>query len=148
MQVILLKDVEKLGRRGESLNVRDGFGRNFLIPRRLAVSATAENRLWAETQKKLEAGRKARKRDEAGKLAETLTALPLRLEVPVGEKNQVFGSITPQDLAEALAQKGISIDKKQFRLSEPLRTLGKHSVTVELAPEVKATLQIEIVKKS
>ena len=148
MQVILLKDVEKLGKRGESLNVRDGYGRNFLIPLQLAVSATPENLKRTEIEKKLEAGRKARNREDAGKLAETLAALNLRFEVTAGEKNKVFGSITTQDLAKALAQKGISVDKKLFRLTEPLRTLGKHSVTVDLASEVKATLQIEIVKKS
>ena len=147
MQVILLKDVEKLGKRGESLNVRDGYGRNFLIPLQLAVSATPENLKRTEIEKKLEAGRKARNREDAGKLAETLAALNLRFEVTAGEKNKVFGSITTQDLAKALAQKGISVDKKQFRLTEPLRTLGKHSVAIDLAPEVKATLQIEIVKK-
>ena len=148
MQVILLKDIEKLGKRGESLNVRDGFGRNFLIPRQLAISATPENLKRSEIEKKLEAGRKARKREDAGKLAETLAALNLHFEVKAGEKNKVFGSVTTQDIAKALAQKGISVDKKQFRLTEPLRTLGKHSVAIDLAPEVKVTLQIEIVKKS
>ena len=148
MQVILTKDVEKLGKRGESVNVRDGFGRNFLIPRRLAVPATRENREQSEIQKKLEAGRKTRKRDEAAKLAEAITALELQLEISVGEKNKVFGSITAQDLSEALEKKGFSVDKKQFKLSEPLRSLGKHKINVELAPEVKATLQVELIKKS
>ena len=148
MEVILLKVVEKLGKKGDLVNVRDGYGRNFLIPRTLAVPATAENRVRAETDKKLEAGRKSRKREEASKLAEQLTSLELRLEAAVGEKNKLFGAVTTQDLADALAQKGISVDKKQFKLSEPLRSLGKHTVTVELAPEVKAALQVEIVKKS
>ena len=148
MQVILMKDVERLGKRGESISVRDGFGRNFLIPRRLAVPATRDNLAQSEVQKKLEAGRKTRKRDEAAKLAESLAALELRLEVSAGEKDKVFGSVTAQDLSEALAKKGFPVEKKQFKLSEPLRSLGKHQVTVELAPEVKATLQVELIKKS
>ena len=148
MQVILLKDVEKLGKRGELVNVRDGFGRNFLIPRTLALPATPENRFWAEKRKKLEAGRKAHQRDDAEKLAQTLTATPLRFEVVVGEKEKIFGSVTAQEVAEALVKQGFSIDKKQIRLAEPLRSLGKHRVSVELAPEVKVTLEIEIAKKS
>ena len=148
MEVILLKDVEKLGKRGDLVNVRDGFGRNFLIPRTLALPATPENRLRLEKDKKLEAGRKTRRRDEAEKIAQTLASSSLHFEVVVGEKDKLFGSITAQDVAQALGQKGFLVNKKQVRLSEPLRSLGKHSVTVELAPEVKVKLQVEIVKKA
>ena len=148
MEVILLKDVEKLGKRGDLVNVRDGFGRNFLIPRILALPATPENRLRLEKDKKLEAGRKARRRDEAEKTAQMLASSNLHFEVVVGEKDKLFGSITAQDVAQALGQKGFLVNKKQVRLSEPLRSLGKHSVTVELAPEVKVKLQVEIIKKA
>ncbi len=148
MEIILVKDVEKLGKRGESVDVRDGFARNFLIPHSLAVPATEENRKRAQTQQKLEAGRKEKKRTEAEKLGGLVTATVLKFELKAGEKEKLFGSVTTQDLSDALAEKGISIDKKHFRLAEPLRSLGKHGVTVELAPEVKVTLQVEIVKKA
>ena len=148
MEIILLKDIEKVGRRGEVVNVRDGFGRNFLFPSGLALPATRENQALIEREKKRAADRRARKKSEAEQLAQKLASLNLRLEVMVGEKDKMFGSVTAQDLQEALAQKGVSVDKKQFQLPEPLRSLGTHTVTVELDPEIKATLQIEVVKKA
>lgn len=148
MQVILVKDVEKLGKKGESISVRDGFARNFLFPRSFAILATKENLKQAEIHQKLEAGRKERKKGEAEKLGEQVAGTLLKFQLKAGEKDKVFGSVTAQDLSEALAEKGIPVDKKHFRLTEPLRSLGKHGVTVELAPEVKVTLQVEIAKKS
>ncbi len=148
MQVILVKDIEKLGKKGDSVNVRDGFARNFLIPHSFAVTATKENLKLAEIQQKREAGRKEKKRTEAEKLGEQVAATLLKFQLKVGEKDKVFGSVTAQELSDALAEKGFSVDKKHIRLTEPLRSLGKHGVTLELAPEVKVTLQVEIVKKS
>ena len=147
VEIILLKDVEKLGKRGEAVNVRDGFGRNFLLPRGLAIPATRENKNRIEKEKKQASDRKARLRSESEKLAQKIASLDLTLEARVGEKDKLFGSVTTQDLAEALAKKGISVDKKQLSLSEPIRSLGKHTVTVELGPEVKSTFQVEVVKK-
>ncbi len=147
MEIILLKDVEKVGKRGEVASVRDGFGRNFLFPRGLALPATRENRVLIEQETKRAEARASRKKSEADKLAQQLASLRLRIEVSVGEKDKMFGSVTPQDLQEALAQKGISLDKKQFRLSEPIRSLGMHPVTLELDSKVKATLQVEVTKK-
>ena len=147
MEVILLKDVEKLGKKGEVVNVRDGFGRNYLLPSSLALRATRENRARLEAEKKRSAERQGRKREEAEKLAQSLQSLALRLEVAVGEKDKLFGSVTAQDLADAFKQKGIVLDKKQFHLSEPIRSLGTHAVTVDLGAEVKSTLQVEIVRK-
>ena len=148
MEIILLKDVERLGKRGEVASVQDGFGRNFLFPRGWALPATRENRALIERETKHAEARRAREKTKADKLAQQLASLRLRIEVSVGEKDKMFGSVTPQDLQEALAQKGISLDKKQFRLSEPIRSLGVHPVTLELDSEVKATLQVEVVKKA
>lgn len=148
MEIILLKDVEKVGKRGEVVNVRDGFGRNFLLPRALALPATRENEALIEREKKQTAERRARKKSKAEALAQKLESLRLRLEVEAGEKDKMFGSLTAQDLQEALAQKGISLDKKQFQLPEPLRSLGTHTVTLELDPEVRASLQVEVIKKT
>ena len=147
MEVILLKDVEKLGKRGEVVNVRDGFGRNFLFPQTLAIPATRQNRAFLETQKNHEAKRRSKKKQEAETLAEKLQSLTLTLEVAAGEKDKLFGSVTTQDLAEALARSGVSLDKKQFHFSEPIKSLGRHAVTVELEAHVKATLQVEVIKK-
>lgn len=148
MEIILLKDVEKLGKKGEAVNVRDGFGRNFLLPRGLALVATRENRSRAEAEKKQTAARKARGKAGAEAMAHKLERVELRLEVKVGEKDKLFGSVTAQDLADALQRRGFSIDKKQIHLPEPLRSLGKHAVSVELAPEVKASLEVELVKNA
>ena len=148
MEIILLKDVEKVGKRGEVVSVRDGFGRNFLFPSGFALPATRENQALIEREKKQALKRRSQKKGEAEQLAQKLASFSLRLEVEVGEKDKMFGSVTAQDLQEALAQKGVSLDKKQFRLPEPLRSLGKHTVIVELDPEIKANLQVEVTKKA
>lgn len=148
MEIILLKDLEKVGKKGEVVNVRDGFGRNFLLPSGSALPASRANRIRVEKEKKQAAGRRARKKAEAEQLAQKLASLRLRIEVAVGEKDQMFGSVTAQDLEEALRQKGVSLDKKQFFLAGPLRTLGAHAVSVELDPEVKATLQVDVIRKA
>jgi large subunit ribosomal protein L9 len=147
MEVILLRDVEKVGRRGEVVQVRDGFGRNFLLPRALAVPANEKNRSVLETEKKHAVKRRALEKEEAAKLVERIKKISIRLEVKTGETGKLFGSVTAQDLAEALKAQGIAVDKKQIHLPEPIRALGIHSVTVELDPEVKIALQVEIVSK-
>lgn len=146
MQVILLKDIEKLGRKDELITVRDGFARNFLLPRAFAVHATRENRKSVETKKELEVRRKNRRKEEAERLAERLGSFRLSLEVSTGEKDKLFGSVTAQDIADAFKRQGIVIDKKQIRLPELIRSLGTHPVTIELETDVKPTVQVEIVK--
>ena len=148
MEIILLKDVEKLGKAGDTVNVKDGFGRNFLLPGKLALPATAQNKARFEIKRKKEAGREVRKRAEAEELAQKIASLPLTLEVSVGEKEKLFGSVTAQDVAEALSQKGIPLSKKQIHLPEPLRSLGQHKIELELGQGVKAQLQVEIVKNA
>lgn len=147
MEVILLKDVEKLGKKGEVVNIRDGYGRNFLLPSSLALPATRANKAWAEAEKKRAGQRLAGKKGAAEELAKTIASCKLRLEVAVGEKDRLFGSVTSQDLVDALKEKRILLDKKQLCLTEPLRSLGVHSVTVDLDAGVKSALQVEITKK-
>lgn len=147
MQVILLKDIEKLGKRGELVQVRDGFGRNFLLPRSLALPATRENQAFVEKRRLRTQDRSTQKKQEAEALAEKLQALTLRIPVATGEKEKLFGSVTAQDLAQALAEQGIPVAKKQVHLPEPIRTLGRHTVTLELGQSVKANLSVEVVKK-
>lgn len=147
MQVILLKDVEKLGKRGELVQVRDGFGRNFLLPSSLALPATRANQAFAEKEKLRTQDRDIRKKQAAEALAEKLQQLTVQIPVATGEKEKLFGSVTSQDLARALAKQGVKVTKKQVRLVDPIRTLGRHLVTLELEPSVKASLTVEVVKK-
>ena len=147
MQVILLKDVEKVGKQGEVVQVRDGFGRNFLFTHKLALPATKENRTFNESRKTQETKRRTHQREEATQLAQAIQAQTVRIEVKTGEGDKLFGSVTAQDVVEALRRAGFSLDKKQVHLEESIRTLGRHAVTVDLAPEVKAAVQVEVVKK-
>lgn len=148
MEIILLQDVDKLGKKGATVNVKDGFGRNFLLPRGQALPATRENKIQVEIQKKRIAGQRERKKTDAETLAQQVASLVLQIEVKVGEKDKLFGSVTSQDIAKALSEKGISIDKKRIHLPEPLRSLGKHKVDLELDEGVKAHLPVEIVRNA
>lgn len=149
MKVILLQEVEKLGGRGTVVTVRDGFGRNFLLPRRLAVRATPEGEAAFQKEKARNAERSVQAKEVADQLAGRLASLTLRLEMEkVGKDKKLFGSVTAQEVAEALAKQGISVDRKKIVFEEPIRTLGTHSVTVKLHPQVKSTFQVEVVKKS
>lgn len=148
MEIILLKDVERLGKKGETVNVRAGFGRNFLIPHSLAIPITRDNRAWVELEKKRAQERRARAKDQAEKLAQKLLSLKLRIEAKVGEQDKLFGSVTAQDIVDAVKNKGIDLDKKQIHLAEPIRSLGTHEVTVELDSDVKPTVKVEVIKKS
>ena len=148
MEVILLKDVEKLGRKGEAVSVRDGFGRNFLLPRAWAIPATSKNQARVEAEKKRLTARRAQEKEKAEQLAQKLQSVELRLPMPAGEKDKLFGSVTPQDISEALKSQGFILDKKKIHLAEPIRSLGKHAVTLELDQDVKAAVQVEVVKKA
>jgi len=147
MEVILLKDVEKVGRKGEVIQVRDGFGRNYLLPRALALQATRETRAVIENEKKVTARRRTREKAAAETLAERLSSLKLAVEVEAGENDKLFGAVTASDLAEALKARGITVDKKQVLLPEPIKALGPHDVIVELDREVRPTLRVEVEKK-
>lgn len=147
MEIVLIKDVEKLGKRGDVIQVRNGYGRNYLIPSSLALPATRQNRSLIEVEKKRAAERRKREQNSAQELSQKVSKLKIRIEAEAGEKDKLFGSVTSQDIAEALQKEGIKIDRKQVRLSEPIHALGLHSVTVELAPEVKVSFSVEIVKK-
>lgn len=146
MQIILLKDVDKLGKRGEMVQVSDGYGRNFLFPRGLALPATRANQTRIEIEKRQLEKKEVRKKEEALKLAERIESLHLRLLVKVGEKEKLFGSVTAHDLAKALEEKGIRVNKRNIFLSEPIKNLGKHEIVIELEAGVKGRLRVEVVK--
>ena len=147
MELILLQDIEKVGRKGDIVRVRDGFARNLLLPRKWAVPCTRSNQQFVEEQRERNARRREKERQEALTLGERLEKLILKIEAPAGEQDKLYGSVTSEDISDALKQQGFSIPRKQILFKAPLRRLGTHSVTVELYTETKATVTLEVVRK-
>ncbi|WP_281752943.1 50S ribosomal protein L9 [Thermodesulfomicrobium sp. WS] len=146
MKVILRADVDNLGRLGDIVTVKPGYGRNYLLPQGLASLATPSNlKVFEQERKKLEAKNNAL-RAAAQELADKLAAAQVRIEVRVGENDKLYGSVTSTQIAEALAAQGIEVDRRKILLAEPIRSLGLYTVEVKLHPEVVATLQVEIAK--
>jgi large subunit ribosomal protein L9 len=147
MKVILLEDVERLGKRGALLNVADGYGRNFLIPKKLAAPATEANMKFAEAQSKKLKIQEAKEEKSATELKAELDQVSLVIPMKAGEGDVLFGSVTSANLAEALEQKGYSIDKRKIELEEPIKRLGDHQVKVHLHKNVSAHVRISVVKE-
>lgn len=144
MDVILKQDVEKLGHQGDVVKVADGYGRNYLLPAKLAIEATAQNKAVIE-QMKASAQRKAAKEKAAAEeQAQQLSAVELVFERKVGENEQLFGSVTSSDIAHALEQKGYTVDRRKISLDEPLRHLGEFHVPVRLFREVSAHVKVTV----
>jgi large subunit ribosomal protein L9 len=147
MQLILREDVDKLGKSGELVNVKPGFGRNYLLPRGLAVVATKGNVQRIAHEKQVAEVRAGKARKEAEGHAASLQGVEIVIARPVGEENKLFGSVTARDIAEALAAKGHKVDHKKIQLPAPIRLLGKSDITVKLAGSVSATIVVEVTKK-
>lgn len=147
MELLLTKDVPDVGKKGDVVRVREGFGRNFLIPNDLAIPATRANQKFFEDQRNRSAVRKAKEKEAAEQKAKELHDLKVTLEVRAGEGDKLYGSITPEDIREALAKQGHSFDKKQIRIKEALKTLGSHQVDLEIYPQVKTRLTVELVRQ-
>lgn len=145
MKVILQQDVANLGKVGDVVRVRDGYGRNFLIPRGMAAIADDRNTARLEHQKRLAADRSARALAIAKSMAEKLGASAVTIRRQVGEEGKLFGSVSNRDIAEALALEGIEVDRKHIDLADPIRHIGAHSVTVKLARDVNATLKVYVI---
>ncbi|HTL48182.1 MAG TPA: 50S ribosomal protein L9 [Verrucomicrobiae bacterium] len=148
MELILLQDVEKVGRKGEVVRVKEGFGRNFLLPRGYGLVANSANKKFVDDLKARAAKRREQEKDEAEGVAQKLKNVKIKLERQAGENEKLFGSVTADDIREALEERSYKFDKKQIQLKDPIRTLGAHQVTVEVYPQVKATLSIEVVAKA
>src|SRR5580658_4746430 len=146
MRVLLKSDVPKIGKKGELLDVKEGYARNFLIPNGLAIEATGGTMKQYEEEKKSVDRRKAKEKEEAQALAAKIKGLTVTLRHKAGDEGRLFGSITSAEVAEALKQKGFEIDKKQIHLDEPIRLVGKHEAKVKLHAEVSATLNVEVMK--
>jgi len=144
MEVILLQDVDKLGIRGQIVNVADGYGRNFLLPRRIAVHATAQNKKWAEQQRVRFLKQTAKEKAEAEELAKLVADVSLAFTRKSGEHGQLFGSVTAMDVAEGLATKGFNIDRRKIQLDQPIKLLGEYDVPIRLHREVTQTVKVKV----
>ena len=148
MQVILRDDVENLGTTGEVVNVKDGYARNFLIPRGLAVHATPKHVRRLNHEKRVIGQRDARRRKDAQAIKDKLEALSLTIAKHTGEEDKLFGSVTNREIADALDEEtGLSIDRKSISLEQPIKSLGVYSVVIKLAREVTATVKLWVVAK-
>lgn len=146
MKVILQQDVKGLGKKGEVVEVAEGYGRNFLIPRKLAVEATAANMNQLKQQKQAQVQKEKREKAEAQRLAAVLKEKTLVIKAKTGDTGKLFGSVTSGDIAERLAAESIQIDKKKIQLSEPIKSLGTYTVPIRLYPGVNVDLQVQVVE--
>lgn len=145
MKVILLENVKKLGSKGDIVEVSDGYGRNFLIPRGLAVAADASNLKQLQHEKKVVERREARELQEAQELKRRLESMSFTLEVKSGEKGRLFGSITAGDIAEAVKkQADVELDRRKIDLSDPIKSVGKYAISVRIHPGVTAKLKVVV----
>ncbi len=144
MKLILREDVENLGKGGELVEVKPGYGRNYLLPRGLAVVANPRNIREIEHQKQVAAAKAAKTRASAEALAKRLADTPVSLKRKAGEQDKLYGSVTAMDIAEALGQRGLSIDRRSIDLAEPIKTLGEFEVPVKLHHEVAGTVKVKV----
>jgi large subunit ribosomal protein L9 len=144
MEIILREDVDKVGVRGALVKVTDGYARNYLLPKKLAVAATASNKKIVEQQRDAYVRREAKDRSESEDLVKLLANVTLSFRQKVGENDQLFGSVTAKDIAEALEAQRFHIDRRKVQLEEPIRTLGEHSVTLRLHRDVSTQVKVVV----
>ena len=145
IEVILKEHVEHLGRRGEVVKVANGYARNFLFPRKLALAVTAENKRQIERERAKAEAREAEDVQIAQALATRLEAIEIAIARRVGEHDTLYGSVTSADIAEALAARELGVDRRKIQLAEPLKTLGDHVVPVRLHRDVTADVKVKVV---
>jgi large subunit ribosomal protein L9 len=148
MEVILKEDVAKLGARGDVVKVAEGYGRNFLLPRKLAIEATAGNKKVIDQMKAASVRRSAKEKTQAEELAKQFEGLSVSFLRRSGEHDQLFGSVTSGDLADALEKKGFNIDRRKIQIHEPLKTLGEFTVPIKLHKDVTTHLKVVIEKEA
>jgi large subunit ribosomal protein L9 len=144
MEVILKEDVLKLGHRGDVVKVADGYGRNYLLPEKLAIEATAANKAVIEQMKGSAIRKSAKEKVTAEDLSTQLSAVELVFERKVGENDHLFGSVTSSDIAHELEAKGYTVDRRKISLDEPLKSLGEYHVPVKLHREVTAHVKVTV----
>ena len=145
IEVILREDIKTLGRAGEMVRVKPGYARNYLLPQGLAYEATEGNKKRIAAETRVRTARNQAERDQAEREATTLRDVTVSLAGKAGEEGKLFGSITSQDVAEALARQGHPVDRRRIELEHPIKTTGVHTVTVRLHPEVHAEVRVSVV---
>jgi large subunit ribosomal protein L9 len=148
MEVILKEDVVKLGARGDVVKVAEGYGRNYLLPRKLAIEASAANRAVIEQMKAASLRRSAKEKTQAEELSKQFEGVSLSFQRRSGENDQLFGSVTSGDIADALEKKGFSVDRRKVQVHEPLKTLGEFMVPLKLHKEVTTHVKVVIEKEA
>jgi len=148
MEIILRDHVEHVGKRGDVVKVADGYARNYLLPRKLALPATEANKNWIARERKISEAREGEERVAAEALAERLVALDLQLARKVGDNDTMYGSVTNADIADLIKEKGFDVDRRKILLPDPLRALGEALIPVKLHRDVTAQLKVTIVKEA
>ena len=145
MEVILREHVDNLGKRGDVVKVAEGYARNYLLPRKLALAVTENNKRQIERERAVAEARDAEERVQAESLAQRISALEIEIARRVGENDTLYGSVTSADIAQALQTKGFEVEKKRIHLGEPLKALGETTVPVKVHREVTAQLKVKVV---
>jgi large subunit ribosomal protein L9 len=148
MEVILKEDVAKLGSRGDVVKVADGYGRNYLLPRKLAIEATTANRAVIEQMKAAAVRRSAREKADAQSLSTQFDNLTLSFQRRSGEHDHLFGSVTSADIAEQLEKKGFNVDRRKIQVHEPLKSLGEFTIPIKLHKDVTAHVRVLVEKEA
>ena len=144
MKVILLEDVKGVGKKDQIINANDGYAKNFLLPKKLAVPADKNNLTKMDNIKKIEDAKKQEEYENAVALGKQIESINLQLNVKLGSNGKLFGTVTNKEISSALKEKGIEVDKKKIILSSPIKTLGEKEATVKLHPKVSVTLKVTI----
>ena len=147
MEVILRADVEKVGSRGQVVKVADGYARNYLLPKHLAVAASESNKKIVEQERQAHVRREAKDKSGAEDLAGLMTGISVTIAHKAGEQDQLFGSVTAKDIAEALEKRNFTIDRKKIHLDEPIRQLGEFKVPVKLHRDVTIEIGVQVVRE-
>jgi large subunit ribosomal protein L9 len=147
MEVILREHVDNLGKRGEIVKVADGYARNYLLPRKLALQATTGNKKHVERERKIMDQRESQEKAQAEAMAARLSAIDISIARRVGDTEQLYGSVTGADIADFLKSKGFEIDRRKLILPEPIKAIGDHSVPLKLHREVTVPLVVHVVKE-
>jgi large subunit ribosomal protein L9 len=147
MEVILREDISNLGTRGQVVRVASGYARNFLIPKKLAVTATESNKKIVEQERQGHLRKEAKLQSEAQDLAKLVNGVSVTISQKAGENDQLFGSVTSKDVADALVAKGFTIDRRKIQLDEPIKQLGEFKVPVKLHKDVTAEVTVVVAKE-
>jgi large subunit ribosomal protein L9 len=147
MEVILREDIEKLGTRGQVVKVAPGYARNFLLPKKMAVAATEANKKIVEQERQAHLRKEVKAQGEAQDLAKIMTGATVRIAQKAGENDQLFGSVTSKDIAEALTAQNYNIDRRKIQLEDPIRQLGEYKVQVRLHRDVTAEITVIVAKE-